>query len=115
MLLNGGSLDGVRILGPKSVELMTVDHVEDNRNQFGLGFAVTTDLGQAGELGSVGAYGWGGYWNTSFWVDPQEELVGVFMSQANPASYNTGFFRVQVYQALADARRKTLRKATGTH
>ncbi len=112
MLLNGGSLAGVRILSPKSVELMTADHVAWSKGQFGLGFAVTTALRQTGELGSLGSYSWAGLWNTSFWVDPQEDLIGVFMSQADPAVYNTVRFRVQVYQALADSHGKMVKNKT---
>jgi len=87
MLLNDGELDGARILSRKSVELMRtarVDWDDDKIPDFGLGFAVVGDLGKVGELGSVGSYSWGGAFNTSFWIDPSENLIGVFMSQVRP-------------------------------
>jgi CubicO group peptidase (beta-lactamase class C family) len=87
MLLNGGELDGVRLLSPKSVELMTMNHVGglDVDFGFGLGFGVTRDERDLRELGSVGRYGWGGFFYTDFFVDPQEELIGVFMAQLHPS------------------------------
>lgn len=90
MLLNGGELDGVRVLSPKSVELMTSNHVGDlyqnGRFGFGLGFEITEHVGRSGRHGSVGEFGWGGAYFTKYWVDPQEKLVVVFMSQLLPAS-----------------------------
>lgn len=106
MLLNGGELEGRRLLSPKTVELMTVNHVGDlYRNGdlgFGLGFEVVTDLGRAGRLGTVGAYGWGGAYYTLYWVDPVEDLVAVFMAQLLPSGGLDlqGKFRTLVYQAL---------------
>jgi chorismate mutase-like protein len=91
MLLNGGELDGVRILSPKTVELMTTDQLGDVTKPFGrkgvgfgLGFAVMLDKGQIGELGSDGEYNWGGLAGTRFWIDPEEELIGIFMVQSVP-------------------------------
>lgn len=90
MLLNGGELDGVRLLSPKTVELMTSNHVGDlyqnGRFGFGLGFEITEHVGRSGRHGSVGEYGWGGAYFTKYWVDPQEDLVVVFMTQLLPAS-----------------------------
>jgi CubicO group peptidase (beta-lactamase class C family) len=104
MLLNGGELDGVRILGRKSVELMHTARADMDADQvadFGLGFAVIDDLAKSGELGSIGAYSWGGAFFTSYWVDPQENLVGVFMSQVRPVKSDFGGkFSTLVYQAL---------------
>lgn len=104
MLLNDGQLDGARILSRKSVELMRtarVDWDNDGVPDFGLGFGVVSDLGKAGELGSVGSYSWGGAFNTTFWVDPSENLVGVFMSQARPVESDiSARFGTLVYQAL---------------
>jgi CubicO group peptidase (beta-lactamase class C family) len=81
MMLNGGELDGVRILAPKTVELMTTDHLRGipfrTGQGFGLGFSIVTDLGARGIPGSVGEYGWGGAYHSTYWVDPQEELVVV--------------------------------------
>jgi len=104
MLLNNGALDGVRILSRKSVELMRTartDWDDDSLADFGLGFKVVNDLGKAGELGSVGSYSWGGAFYTSFWIDPAENLVGVFMSQVRPVDSDVADkFRTLVYQAL---------------
>ena len=111
LMLNGGELEGVRILSRKSVELMTTDHLGDipmglgrNGYGFGLGFAVAVDQGQIGTLGSVGEYNWGGAAGTSFWVDPKEDLVGIFMVQIIP---HTGLnysaeFKLLTYQAIVD-------------
>lgn len=87
MLLNGGELDGVRLLSPKSVELMTANHVGtlDVDFGFGLGFGIIRDERDLRELGSVGRYGWGGFFYTDFFIDPQEELIGIFMAQLHPS------------------------------
>lgn len=93
MLLNGGELDGVRILSPASVELMTADHVGPlvegapgwEGHGFGLGFQVTEELGPTGAHGSVGEYGWGGAYHSTYWVDPARELVVVYLTQVIPA------------------------------
>ena len=105
MLLNGGELDGVRLLSPKTVELMTVSHTEDlGQNiagagaDFGLGFAVVDDVGRGGGYGSVGRYSWGGIYGSAFWVDPKEEMVGVMMIQLYPP---TGVRIGQTFQTLA--------------
>lgn len=104
MLLNDGELGGVRILGRKSVELMRTGRVDwdgDDIPDFGLGFAVVSDLGRNGELASPGAYAWGGAFDTSYWIDPHEDLIGVYMSQARPTSSDLGArFKTLVYQAL---------------
>jgi CubicO group peptidase (beta-lactamase class C family) len=104
MMLNDGELDGARVLSRKSVELMRtarVDWDEDQVADFGLGFEVTGDLAKKGELGSAGAYSWGGAFFTSYWIDPSENLVGVFMSQVRPAKSDfREKFSTLVYQAL---------------
>ncbi len=108
MLLNGGELDGQRILGRKTVELMTVNHVGDvpyaDGEGFGLGFSVTLDPGARGKPGSVGEFGWGGAYHTTYWVDPVEDLVVVYMTQLIPAGDidDAGKVRALVYQALVD-------------
>jgi CubicO group peptidase (beta-lactamase class C family) len=111
MMLNRGELDGVRILGRKTIELMTANHLpagvhpwDDPSVGFGLGVSVLLDLGKSKTLGSVGNYGWSGAASTYFWVDPKEELVSILMVQlmpsgAYPISYD---FRNLVYQALVD-------------
>ena len=104
MLLNDGELNGARILSRKSVELMRIARVDWDDDQvpdFGLGFAVVGDLGKKGELGSVGSYSWGGAFCTSYWIDPRENLIGVFMSQARPVKSDIrAKFSTLVYQAL---------------
>lgn len=109
MLAGGGQLDGVRILSRKTVELMTSDHLQGisgfgrSGSSFGLGFAVTTDVGESASLGSVGSYSWGGAAGTRFWIDPQEELIGIFMVQILPHRTRMGDeFRVLTYQAIDD-------------
>jgi len=111
MLLNGGALGDVRLLSRKSVELMTMNHLPagvhpfDNRSSgMGLGVGVVIDLAQSRILGSVGTYGWSGAASTDFWVDPQEDLVGVFMTQLMPSGTYPLHpeVRVAVYQALVD-------------
>jgi CubicO group peptidase (beta-lactamase class C family) len=104
MLLNDGELDGVRILGRKSVELMRTPRIDrdgDGKAETSLGFSVTNDLGKRGELGSVGAYAWGGAFYTTFWIDPAENLLAVFMSQGRPLDSDIDRrFSTLVYQAL---------------
>ena len=108
MMLNGGELDGQRILSPKTVELMTVDHLSDIAfsagEGFGLGFYVVEDLGARGEPGSVGEFGWGGAYHSQYWVDPAEELVVVYMTQLIPAGDidDNAKLRALVYQAIVD-------------
>ncbi len=84
MMLNGGTLGDAHILSPASVALMTANHVGDlmgGANGFGLGFQVRLDLGAAGQPGSVGDYGWGGAYHTTYWVDPAERMVVVYFTQ----------------------------------
>ncbi|MBM3501296.1 MAG: beta-lactamase family protein [Armatimonadetes bacterium] len=106
MLLNGGTLDGVRLLAPSSVALMTTDHVGAVYGVpgvgFGLGFSVVEDVGARGTPGSVGEYGWGGAYHSTYWVDPAEELVVVYLTQVIPATGldDFGKLRALVYQAL---------------
>ncbi len=109
MLQSGGEWGGVHILSPKSVELMTVDHlgpVYTSPGQgFGLGFWVTKELGRNGDPGSVGAFGWGGAYHTTYWVDPAEKLVAVFMTQLMPAtgSDTHAKFKALVYQSIVES------------
>jgi CubicO group peptidase (beta-lactamase class C family) len=109
MLLNKGQYDGKRLLSRKTVQLMSNDNLGTIPGMgpgagFGLGFAVSKAPGEAGMMGSPGEYNWGGAAGTRFWIDPHEELIGIFMIQILP---HTGLeygseFRVLAYQAIAD-------------
>jgi len=109
MMLNRGELDGTRILGRKTVELMTSNALpegvwRDNIPNccYGLGVDVVTHLGATKELGSVGKFGWSGAATTHFWVDPAEELIGIVLVQLMPfdAVPLRMDFQNLVYQAL---------------
>jgi CubicO group peptidase (beta-lactamase class C family) len=115
MLLNGGQLEGTRLLSPTTVAFMTADHLGTMKivqrggvgtgYGFGLGFAVRTTPGIAGVSGSVGEYRWGGAAGTAFWVDPKEEMITVLMTQgaSGPARGYTGaLFRQMVRQAIVE-------------
>ena len=111
MMLNGGELDGVRLLGSKTVELMTSNHTGDlgiwlrgPGYGFGLGYSVVTDLGPSAMPASPGSYSWGGAFGTVFWVDPVEELIGIFMTQIRPYTHLNIRQDMQVltYQAIVD-------------
>jgi len=103
MLLNRGELDGVRYVSPKTLQLMTQNHLPDKKELpqisrsmfseatyngvgFGLGFAVTVDQPRTLILGSNGEFSWGGMATTLFWVDPVEQLIGIFLTQLMPSS-----------------------------
>jgi CubicO group peptidase (beta-lactamase class C family) len=124
MLLNGGTLDGVQILSPKTIALMTLNHLPDGKDLpalsrslfsevtyngvgFGLGFAVTMDTARTMLPGSIGDYSWGGAASTYFWIDPKEELITVFMTQLMPSSTYTirRELRTLVYSAFTEANR----------
>jgi CubicO group peptidase (beta-lactamase class C family) len=119
MLLNGGQLDGVRVLSRTTVELMTSDHLGTRiaapvtpgelllgtpGYTFGLGFAVRQGAGVAGVPGSAGEFMWAGYAGTYFWVDPKEQITAVYMSQApSPIrAYYRKLIKQLVYQAIVD-------------
>jgi CubicO group peptidase (beta-lactamase class C family) len=108
-LANGGAFDGRRIIGRKTLEFMTADHVGSRPGRpdgfgFGLGFEVHTRLGDSAIEGSVGEYGWSGAAGTTFWIDPKEQLIGLYMVQASDA--DTRFlrtqFRTMVQAAIVD-------------
>jgi CubicO group peptidase (beta-lactamase class C family) len=103
MLLNGGTLEGVQILSPKTIELMTMNHLPEGKDLpalsrslfseatyngigFGLGFSVILDVSKVMVPGSVGNYSWGGAASTYFWIDPKEELICIFMTQLLPST-----------------------------
>jgi CubicO group peptidase (beta-lactamase class C family) len=121
-LLNGGELGGVRLIGPKTLALMTTNHLPGGRDLpamsqsmfseanyngigFGLGFAVTMDPAQTLIAGSPGEYFWGGLATTSFWIDPAEEMIAVFMTQVMPSrTYPIRReLRTMVYAAITDS------------
>jgi CubicO group peptidase (beta-lactamase class C family) len=119
MMLNGGTLDGKRVLSRTTVKLMTSDHLGgamalpmdpgmlllgSKGYGFGLGFSVRLADGVAAVPGSAGEYMWAGYGGTYFWVDPKEQVTAVLMTQA--ASPQRAYFRKLVkqlvYQAITD-------------
>jgi CubicO group peptidase (beta-lactamase class C family) len=119
MMLNGGALDGERLLGVKTVELMTANHLggdmasmgmprfsESNYEGigFGLGFSVMLDPARAQILGSEGEFAWGGAASTGFWCDPQEDLAVIMMTQLMPSSTYPirKELRVLVYSSIED-------------
>jgi len=107
MIRNGGALDGVRILAPRTVALMTTNQVGTLHSQAGLGFGLgfeTTDRYGANGLSSVGTFGWGGAYGSTYRVDPDARLVMVFMIQLIPNRTDVAQkFPNLVYQALMDA------------
>ena len=108
MTLNGGELNGTRLVSRKTIELMTTDHLGDIAFQpgqgFGLGFSIATDLGLRGTLGSEGEYAWGGAYHSVYWVDPVEDLLVVYLTQIIPATNldDHTTLRNGVYQAIVD-------------
>jgi len=108
MLLNGGELDGVRLLSRKTVDWMTADQVGGLKadSGFGLGFGVTRSLSESTELPSAGSYRWGGLWYTTFFVDPAEHMLGVCMAQLYPSGKATlnDQFEPLARQAIIDAK-----------
>jgi CubicO group peptidase (beta-lactamase class C family) len=122
MLLGGGELDGRRVLGPKTVELMTLNHLPGGGEMsefalpgsygevgfdgmgFGLTMAVNAGPVASGVIGSKGEYSWGGAASTIFWVDPAEDLIVVFMTQLLPSgTFNfRGQLKALIYPAIVD-------------
>jgi CubicO group peptidase (beta-lactamase class C family) len=121
-LLNGGELDGVRLVGPKTLQLMTANHLPGGKTLpelsrslfseatyhgigFGLGFSVTLDPARTLIPGSAGEYAWGGAATTSFWIDPAEELVAIFMTQVLPSTATPirRELRTMIYSAITDS------------
>jgi len=119
MLLGGGVLDGERIVGRKTIEFATSNHLssggdlasmgrpvfsETNYDGFGLGFSVVLDPARTGVVSSVGTYAWGGAASTLFWIDPAEELIVIGMTQMMPSSSFPirDQLRPQIYGAIVD-------------
>ena len=110
MLLNGGELDGVRVLGPKTVEMISQNHVGGLFRNGDLGFGFNVDVREErshdDRLGSVGMYSWSGAYFTRFWVDPSEDLLAVLLAQLLPYGGSSDLhpkFQALVYQALIES------------
>lgn len=110
MMINGGYLNNKQLLSRTTVEMMTRNHLTKDQHPFGmngvgfgLGFSVVTDLAQSAILGSEGLFRWGGAASTTFWIDPQEELIAILMTQLlnNPHPFLSQF-RVLAYQSIID-------------
>jgi CubicO group peptidase (beta-lactamase class C family) len=116
LVLNKGELDGVRLLGRKTVDWMTINHLPHDLLKivpaqdlmpgfgFGIGFSIVVDLPRSAMLGSLGSHGWGGWASTHFWIDPLEELIGILMLQYIPSGTYPIHMDIRnlTYQALID-------------
>ena len=107
MLLNDGEYNGKRILSRRTVDLMTCNQIGDlnlGANKFGLGFEITTQAGQARLGMTEGSFAWGGFWGTTYWADPEEQLVCLLFAQQFPLTHGElgDKFRALVYAALDD-------------
>lgn len=107
MLLNGGKYEGIQLLSPKTIELMTLNHSRDlfdtSGEGFGYGFAVVKDISETNNLGSSGMFYWAGAFNTHFFIDPKENLIAIFMTETDKFNwYYHQKLRQMVYQAIAD-------------
>ena len=109
MLANGGAFQNKRLIGKKTLEFMAADHTGSRPGRpdgfgFGLGFEVHTRLGDSALMGSVGEYGWSGAAGTTFWVDPKEQLVAIYMVQASEGDtrFLRNQFRTMVQAAIID-------------
>jgi len=110
MLLNGGEYNGVRLLGPRTVDFMTRNHIGDKevwnrRDKFGIGFQVITPQSRYGDQAGDQAYTWGGLYLSEYTVDPEENLILLFYSNVHPIPQYSEIvrkFRILVYQALID-------------
>jgi CubicO group peptidase (beta-lactamase class C family) len=111
MFLNGGELDGVRVLSRKTVELMTAtNHIgdfdavflHDHSWKFGLGFAIQQDRGHDVDSGGVGTFEWAGLYSTRFSIDPKEQKITIFLSQTTPFGMHFGLWdKILVQSASA--------------
>lgn len=119
MLRRGGSYNGARILGPKTIQYMTMDHLKPDvlargagefpeshlypGHSFGLGFSVINNPGIASVVSSKGAYSWGGAADTKFWIDPEEDMVVILMTQLMGSPWDTRYrIKSATYQALTE-------------
>jgi CubicO group peptidase (beta-lactamase class C family) len=121
MLENGGELNGVRIVSPTTIDLMTLNHIPGNKDisdwgrpmgeevfydglGFGLGFAVVIDQAKTKVACPNGTYSWGGMASTAFWIDPVEEITAMFFTQLMPSTTHPirPFLRSLVYQSITE-------------
>jgi CubicO group peptidase (beta-lactamase class C family) len=105
MVLNGGEYNGKRFLSPTTVRLITTNQIGDlslGANKFGLGFSITTERGSAQIPPSAGTFEWGGFFGTTYWVDPKEKVVALIYTQKVPNSFGdlSDKFKVLVYQSI---------------
>jgi len=105
MFLNGGEYNGKRILSRSSVRMMTMNQIGDlyqGNSKFGLGFGITTERGSSRSPLNEGSFDWGGYFGTTYWADPKENIIALIMTQQVPNSHGdlSAKFKVLVYQAL---------------
>jgi CubicO group peptidase (beta-lactamase class C family) len=112
MMLNGGELDGVRILSPKTVTAMTSNQIGDlysafrdgSGDKYGIGFGIRTVRGIHDNNETMGVLGWDGAFTTRFWIDPVEDLVGVFMFQIQGKWEILYEMRAMTYQAMIETK-----------
>ena len=105
-LLNGGSYNGARILAPRTVEMMTSGQLSflfNGINNFGLGFEITSARSAAREVRGEGTFSWGGFFGTTYWADPKNNLIGLVMTQQTPNSHSDFERRLEqiIYQSFA--------------
>jgi CubicO group peptidase (beta-lactamase class C family) len=105
MMLNRGRYNGVQILSPRTIELMTSGQLEflfNGMDNFGLGFEITSEKSAAREPRSAGSFSWGGFFGTTYWADPKERMVCLIMTQQTPNSHGdiAKKFEQAVYQSL---------------
>lgn len=109
MILNGGHLNGARILSPTTVDLMLSNHIGDinigSGRKMGLGFGIITDLGAWGSAGALGEFGWGGAYHSTYFVSPEHDMIVVYMTQAmisRPGVDDHAKIRALAYQAIVN-------------
>lgn len=105
VFLNGGTFNGIRLLSPNTIRMMTMNQIGDidiGANKFGLGFGITTEKGSALLPTPEGVFDWGGAFSTSYWVDPKEQLIGIFYRQLWKSTIGDigNKYKVMVYAAL---------------
>lgn len=104
LFLNHGEFNGARLLSRKTVELVLTDQIPESPNEFGLGFGLETIKNDYRSPASLGSFSWGGAFNTNYWADPKEKIIGLIYTNVYESQYgNIGEkFKVLTYQAIAD-------------